>query len=336
MNKKIKALIITAVCVALAVVLIASCFSKKENTQTGFAMGSAVTITAYGRKNNTEAAEKAIADLKRADSEFLSPTAEGSLVYRLNLEGEAEGTDDFIRYLKNCLILSKECAGFTLLSGAANKLWKIEDGGYIPTEEEINQLKIGMNDENLVIEGNKISLKNGGKLNFGAIGKGTACQYATELLKSKGEKDFLCNVGGTLGLSGSPKGSEKFSIGVRNPFGGVNEYFGTLKLTDCFVSTSGNYEKYFEKDGIRYCHIFDSRTGEPVQNNLASVTVIADNGDLCDFLSTAVYISGENEGIRLAEKFNAEVLIVRQDKTVIMSESLKPDFKLTDDSFTVL
>ena len=87
---------------------------------------------------------------------------------------------------------------------------------------------------------------------------------------------------------------------------------------------------------MRYCHIFDARTGTPVQNDITSVTVIADNGTVSDFLSTAVFILGEVKGVALAEKYNADVIIVKQDKTVLVSDSLKDSFKLTDESFVVL
>ena len=91
---------------------------------------------------------------------------------------------------------------------------------------------------------------------------------------------------------------------------------------------------YFEKDGKRYCHIFDAETAVPIENDITSVTVIADGGTLSDFLSTALFILGE-DGLDLAKELGAEFIIVKKDKSVIISKQLEKQFSLVKDEFSV-
>lgn len=336
--KKKKIITAVAALIIVAAIITVSLVNmpRKAYEKSGFAMGSVVKISVYGDKNGDEKANTALAEIEELDSKYLSHNASNSYVYALNENRTVTADGEFVKYIKNCLMMSADCGGFSLMCGGLSDLWKIEADGYIPSEDEINSVLPSLADSNISIDGNTVSLNGNGKLDFGALGKGTACQYAIDSLKNAGVENALCTVGGSVGVIGSPKGDKGFTVGIRNPFGTVNEYFGTVNVTNCFISTSGDYEKYFERDGVRYCHIFDARTGAPVQNDITSVTVVADNGTVSDFLSTAVFILGDVKGVMLAEKYNADVIIVKKDKTVLVSDSLKDSFKLTDESFAVL
>lgn len=311
-------------------------YTKRPVTVEDYAMGSVVRATVYGEKNGEQLLADAVKKVKRLDSQQLSHTLSESYVYKLNRDRSAVCSEDFIKYIKNCMALSDECNGFTLLSGGLKQLWRTETGGYVPTVEEIKGILPQLSNDNIQIKGNEIKLLNGAVLDLGALGKGTACQTIIDCLSEQGVKNALCTVGGTVGAMGTPAGKRSYTIGVRNPFGKADEFVGKLEITDCYVSTSGNYEKYFEKDGVRYGHIFDSTVGKPVENQIASVTVVSDNGTLSDFLSTAVFILGETEGVRLVEKYNSQVIIIKNDKNILISSELADKFKLTDENFTVL
>ncbi len=335
LKKSLPVLALLLVVVIFAVSLFGG--EVKIATVSGFSMGSPVNVTIYDEKNGEEYCNKAIERIKYIDENFLSHTNSNSVVYKLN-NGEAVKSDWFAEYLDTCFDLrhKSNSDSFTLFSGEFKDLWKIEDGGYIPTSNELE--KVLENHENTLIaidEDNKEISIGTGKLDLGALGKGTACDEAIELLKTQKIENALVTVGGTVGVIGSPDGKSDFSIGVRNPFGNKNDYFAVLNITDCFVSTSGDYEKYFEKDGVRYSHIFDATTGTPVQNNLSSVTVISENGMLSDFLSTIIYIEGVEKGIKIAEDFDADVIIVKKDKSVLISEDLQDKFTLKDSDFLV-
>ena len=334
---KIKKYIVPVLAVILVVsIFLASLFlgNPKEATASGFAMGSPVNITVYGVKNGDEICISAMDRVKEIDKNYLSHTLSDSAVFLLNKNGQIECDQWFVEYMTRCMELSAQYDSFTLFSGGFKSLWKVEDGGYIPNPDEIANVLAECQASSLNINGNTITL-SGGNLDLGALGKGSACDEAISYLKSQGVENALVTVGGTVGVMGKPNGKDSFGIGVRNPFGSQNDYFAILNLNDCFVSTSGDYEKYFEKDGVRYSHIFDAETGSPVQNDLTSVTVVAESGMLSDFLSTLIYIEGVEKGFEIAKQFNAEIIIIKKDKTVLVSKGLNDKLSIQDESFSV-
>jgi thiamine biosynthesis lipoprotein len=297
----------------------------------GFAMGSPVTIKIYGEKNGDNLCASAIERIKFIDNAYLSHTISTSAVSTLNKNGELTADKWFADYLTKCVELSDESDRFTLFSGEMKDLWQIENGGYIPTDAEVAKTLLNLKNYSLTIKSNSLWLNNS-SLDLGALGKGTACDEAIEYLKTQDVENALVTVGGSVGVIGE----DSYTIGIRNPFGGQNDYFAILNVANCFVSTSGDYEKYFERDGIRYSHIFDATTGKPVQNDITSVTIVAESGTISDFLSTAVFAEGVEKGLELADEFQAEVIIVKKDKSVLISDGLKDKITINDDSFSVI
>ena len=321
----------------LAVLVVISIFvfslvntMMKDAQASNFAMGSPVTVKVYAEKDGDALCATAIEKIKHIDNMYLSHNFQTSAISALNRDGVCSTDQWFTQYLNECISLSDKCEKFTLFSGELKELWKVEDGGYVPSDIEITQILENLGNASIKIENNKVSINNG-KLDLGALGKGTACDEAIKYLKEQNVEKALVTVGGSVGAIGK----ESYKIGVRNPFGGQNDYFAILNVTNCFVSTSGDYEKYFEKDGVRYSHIFDAKTGKPVQNDITSVTVVVDDGTVSDFLSTAIFAEGIENGIKLADEFNAEVIIIKKDKSVFVSKGIKDKLTINDDSFSV-
>ena len=105
---------------------------------------------------------------------------------------------------------------------------------------------------------------------------------------------------------------------------------GILTLTGNFcISTSGDYERFFEVDGKRYHHILDPKTGEPSDGGIHGVTVVSESGFLSDALSTACFVLGREKGMKLARKYGAEVLFVEDGNEIFMSEGMKALFSRT-------
>lgn len=304
--------------------------SMKDASLSNFAMGSPVNIKVYGERNGDDLCSNAFERISFIDRAYLSHNISTSAVSVLNAEKTIVADKWFSDYLDDCVELSEKSDCFTLFSGEMKELWKIEDGGHIPSDDEIAKTLDNLKNTSLKIDSNTISITNG-ILDLGALGKGTACDEAIDYLKKQKVENALVTVGGSVGVIGK----DPYKIGVRNPFGGQSDYFAILNITDCFISTSGDYEKYFEKDGIRYSHIFDARTGKPVQNDITSVTVVADNGTLSDFLSTAIFCEGIPSGLKLADEFDAEVVIVKKDKSVLITDGLEDKLTIQDESFSV-
>lgn len=304
--------------------------SMKDASLSNYAMGSPVNIKVYGERNGDDLCGNAFERISFIDRAYLSHNISTSAVSILNAEKTIVADKWFSDYLDDCVELSEKSDCFTLFCGEMKELWKIEDGGYIPSDYEIAKTLDNLKSTSLKFDSNTISITNG-ILDLGALGKGTACDEAIEYLKKQNVESALVTVGGSVGVIGK----DPYKIGVRNPFGGQNDYFAILNITNCFISTSGDYEKYFEKDGVRYSHIFDARTGKPVQNDITSVTVVADNGTLSDFLSTAIFCEGIENGLKLADEFGAEVVIVKKDKSVLITDGLEEKLTIQDESFSV-
>ncbi len=144
------------------------------------------------------------------------------------------------------------------------------------------------------------------RLDVGAVAKGWAVQRVCEQAKSKGYRGFLISAGGnvcTVGLKGD---GSRWKVGLERPDGG-GSYLMLLELADCAAVTSGSYQRYYEVDGVRYCHIVDPDTGEPART-YEMVTVICPDSGTADALSTALFLLPQEEGSRLAQSFGAEAL----------------------------
>jgi thiamine biosynthesis lipoprotein len=141
----------------------------------------------------------------------------------------------------------------------------------------------------------------GVRLDFGGIAKGYFADEAVAILKAAGARRCLVDVGGDISTwQAADDAARPFRVGIRHPFGG-DELYGVISLDGGAVVTSGNYERYYEIDGQRYCHIFDPRTGRPVEGML-SVTVCAPRGIDADAYATAVFVLGLEVGSRFIER----------------------------------
>ncbi|MBE6656288.1 MAG: FAD:protein FMN transferase [Ruminococcaceae bacterium] len=204
-------------------------------------------------------------------------------------------------------------------------LWDFEsEDPAPPTEEAIFAALAEMEGSALHFE-NETVTKTGGGIDLGAMGKGYACDVLADALRMK-NKNALVSVGGSIAAIGS-KANGAWQVGVRDPFSdSQSTVLGTLALTDTFVSTSGSYEKCFTYEGETYHHILDPHTGMPAESDLVSVTVVAGKGTLSDILSTACFLVGSEAAFSLAAEYEAALIAVKADGTLLVSESLRELF----------
>jgi thiamine biosynthesis lipoprotein len=161
------------------------------------------------------------------------------------------------------------------------------------------------------------------RIDLGGIAKGYAVDRAAAVLKAAGLVDFLAQAGGDLyGAGRRPDGSPWVS-GIRDPRGKEGEFFATLELTDHAFSTAGDYARAFFIDGKRYHHIVDPRTGYPA-TACRSVTVWSADALTADAVDDAVFILGQEKGLKLVESLpDVGAVIVDKDNKVFVSERLK-------------
>ena len=182
-------------------------------------------------------------------------------------------------------------------------------------------------------------MDEGCSLDLGAAGKGIGCDSVLEYLET--QKDVtaaLMNLGGSSVMTyGSKPDGSSWNVAVTDPRAeNDEEYLGVVALNGTeFLSTSGDYEKYFIEDGVRYHHIMDPSTGYPAKSGVTGVTVVCDTGLEADALSTACFVLGVEKGSELLKKYNADGLFVDEDHHVYLTDGMKERFSLLQDSYSV-
>jgi len=234
----------------------------------------------------------------------------GSEISRLNREGRIKSSPATRALLKNAREISRISDGaFDITVAPLMSAWKeAEKAGEPPDLKPLLSL-VGYQKLKIEEDGTVYFLKKGMAIDLGGIGKGAAVDEAVSLLKSYGVKSGIVNLGGNLYAFGAGPHQGKWKVGIQNPRGeGV---IGAVLIKDRGVSTSGNYQRYFEIGKRQYSHILNPKTGSLEGNYPEGVTVIAPTALLADGLSTALTVLGSEKGITLAEETpGVEALII--------------------------
>ena len=163
--------------------------------------------------------------------------------------------------------------------------------------------------------------QKGMRVHLGGIGKGYAVDRAAAILRGRGINDFMIQSGGDLYVAGR-RGDRAWRAGIQDPRGPEGTSFAAMDLTDSAFTTSGDYERFFMKDGHRYHHIIDPDTGLPATGS-RSVTIVARTATLADALDTGIFILGPEKGMALIERLNGvEGVIVTGSNNVLVSSGL--------------
>lgn len=330
-----RAWIAIALCISLIVgIIIFDTVRKgKEYQTTTVAMGTIINIRVFG-PDGEETSALIIENINETEKALLSRNEKSSDIDRIN---SAPGTAVSVSYetaeiISQALEVSQDCGGvFDISIGEITKLWNFDgEKQQLPSESKIAENLPYVSFSSIKVTDTTVKISEGQSLDLGAVGKGAACDRIKTLLESTNTDSAVISVGGSLLLYGD----RKFTIGISNPENSQTA-MGTLEISDSFISTSGNYEKFFVKDNKTYHHILDATTGYPADSRLSSVTVVCNSGVLSDALSTACYILGYNASLELLSKYGAEAVFVFKDKTVRVTDGLQDKFTLSDESFMV-
>lgn len=298
---------------------------------TAFLMDTLVSIEIEDTDKNDLIADEGIEIMQALQNKF-DVNISSSDIAKINISAgvsPVESSEDVLELLKESIRISELTGGaFDITIGALTKEWGFTDGNYrVPNDREIkDKLKL-VNYKNIKIYDSKVELvKKGMFLDLGGIAKGYAVDKVYEFLKNRGVKRAIINAGGTIRtVEKDPK--KVWRIGVKDPTGN-KDILGVLYLNSSLaVATSGDYERYFVKDGIKYHHLLDPKTGYP-SRLCKSVTVVSRNAVEADALSTAIFVLGPKEGLSLAEELGIGVVIVDSKGDVFVSDNLKDRFRL--------
>ena len=301
-------------CTVLIVTILGCSFDKPANYRkiSGFTQGTTYHIT-YEDKANLNFTEAIDSIFKNFDLTF-SQYIPNSIVSRINNNDPTVEVDDmFVEVYKKSLEVNRETKGdFDLTVGPLVNAWGFgAEKKALTDSSRIDSLMqyIGMN--KIRLEGRKLVKDLPGiKIDVNSIAQGYAVDVVYHFFEQMGIRNFMVEIGGEVRTKGkNPKG-EIWRIGVDKPTEGnmvAGEDLQTVVLIDNkAVTTSGNYRKFFEENGIKYSHIIDPHTGYPYRNNLLSVTVIADDALTADGYDTGLMVLGL-EGARELLKQHPEL-----------------------------
>ncbi len=308
------------------------------------AMGTVVTERIYSQ--GEDRTSEVLDLLSQTEHRYLSWREEDSDIGRVNLQagkGRVPVDGQTAGYLEETLKISEESGGaFDPTLGELTRLWDVEaEDPQIPSPKKIRKLlkKTGYEKIRLGMEEDQdwVELEEGCSIDLGAVGKGVGCDEAAAFLKEDPKvQGAVIAVGGSVLTLGDKPDGTPWKVAVRDPRGGQEELLGVLELEgEHYVSTSGDYEKYFIQDGKRYHHILDPATGRPADAGLISVTVLGENGTVSDGLSTACFVLGKEKGAELLAGYEAEGIFVNQDKKVYVTKGLMENFELEASGYVV-
>jgi thiamine biosynthesis lipoprotein len=295
------------------------------------AMGSMLRIAVWttGEPAAVTAIEHAFREVDRLES-LLTVWKDDSDVSRLN---KAAGMapvkldPDTLRVLEAAQEGGELTRGkFDITFGALADIWRFDhDQDNVVPDRRLIESRLTRVDYRAVqvdrTAGTAHITRPGVRVHLGGIGKGYAVDRAAALLRAVGFTNFLIQSGGDLYVAGR-NGAEPWKLGIADPRGD-HKPFATVELGDGTFSTSGDYERSFMKDGVRYHHLLDPDFGEPARG-CRSVTIVANRATTADVLSTGVFIMGPDAGMALIEKLpDVEGVIVTAENQVLISSGLK-------------
>lgn len=289
-------------------------YDKRNGTEeTVFLFDTICTVKAYG-ENSKEAVGKAVDRLTEIHKKT-DVFSKDSEVTKINSAdgGEAiEVSDDVIKIILVALEIEEKSSGaFDISVAPLVDLWDFHGEGRIPSAEELEKAKGIVDESEILLVGNRvIKQKSETKIDLGGVAKGYAGDVAIEVMKESGVSGAILDLGGNITFFGTNPESENGSwrVGVQKPFAPTGEYEEIIEKEEGAVVTSGTYQRYFEKDGEKYHHIIDPKTGYPVKHDYSSVTIVSDSALVADCLSTACFVLGEEAGKTLADCLGAEVM----------------------------
>ncbi len=313
---------IAIICIFSMLLLLASC-GAGESVRQIYVMDSVASIRLIPK--NEAAADLICKELYDMDNVLSAYDGE---VYDINRNGEGKVSRHTEALLRSSLELYEKTNGaFSPLLGSVIDLWGIGSKNYIPSQDEKENAVAASDIGNVAIEGDVIRLSGGARLSFGAVAKGYASDVIKSVLEEQEVEGAVISLGGNVYVHGKKPDGELWRVAIRDPRGGENSWLGTLLLSDRFVISSGDYERYFEQSGVRYHHIMDPETGSPAQSDLAAVAVICESGVVGDAYSTALYVMGKEKALsfwREGEGF--ELVLVGRDGVVTVTEGVADAF----------
>lgn len=293
-------------------------------------MGTDVTVTVVAKTtaDGEAAVDAAMAEVKRFDR-MMSLYKDDSEITKVNMaagKNPVKVSPEMIEVVEAARRVSELTDGaFDVTVGPLVVLWQMRlKEGKVPTESEIKKIRALVDYRNIVVDkkASTIFLKKPGMImDFGGCAKGYVADKVAEMLKRRGIDNAIVALAGDIRVMGHRPDGSPWRIGVQHPRD-KDKVMAILDLSDKYISTSGDYERFKIVHKKRYQHILDPHTGRP-SSGMESVTLIADKGAVGDPLTTALFILGAEKGMRIVKNLGYEAVFVDDKGQVVMTPGIK-------------
>lgn len=314
--------------ILLAALLIAGCNQVKPHKESRFIMDTLIDITVYGT-NAQDSVREAFGEYERIYrlANLYDDNSQLAQINRAAGIKPIKADPALIEMLERACDLSAQLDGaFDVSIGPLTELWGIgKKGEFVPSDDEIKEA-LALVDYRLIQvnreEGTIFLPLAGMKLDMGGIAKGYATDKAVEVLQKRGIKSALVNAGGNVRIIGKRPDGKPWRIGVQNPR--KEDGIAAKLALDNWntMETSGDYQRFIMKDGIRYSHLLDPRTGKQPRGTI-SVTMVLNNSTDGDVFSTALFVLGAEKGLQALQKFpGVEAIFIDETGKISYSPGL--------------
>jgi FAD:protein FMN transferase len=326
------------VALVLAASLTTAAAAPGKLTYSDKAMGTSVSVWFWTDReaDAAKAAEAMFTEIKRLDKEMTTwlPDSDLSKINAAAGDKPVKVSDETIAVIARALDVSKRSGGvFDITVQAFHGLWKFDEDmdGSLPDQADVKKRLALIGWKDVILDKTKKTVflkRKGMAITLGGIAKGYAVDKCVALLKARGFTDFMVQAGGDMYVAGS-KGKDPWVVGIRDPRGPKDSMFAVAPIKDHSFSTSGDYERGFVKDGVRYHHILDPRTGEPAHAS-RSVTIRAKDAFTADAWSKVMFIDGVEQGEKIIKDNKLddfEVVWVDDQNKVTVTPGIEKDLK---------
>lgn len=310
--------------------VLCGCRNLQKSSLSFQTMNTFVSVQTFG-ENSKNVNQKIKARLSELESLF-STTDSSSEIYKLNHSSEKIQVSS-----ETYSLLSYSVKMAEIFNGHFNpalfpviREWGFTTGNYhVPSQEKINLL-LKKTDFSQIqfFDDNFVQLQDSMSVDFGSVAKGFASDEIVKILSENNILSALIDFGGNIIAFGEKPDSSFWRIGIKNPFGG--EVSLAVKVKNQMVITSGGYERFFmDENQKKYIHIFDGKTGFPVENEIESVTIICENGLYADTLSTALFIIGSENAVSFwRERKDFQMIILQKDGSILYTSPLESQIEI--------
>ncbi|KAF0185774.1 MAG: ApbE-like protein lipoprotein [Nitrospirae bacterium] len=319
------------------VILLAACGKKPEGmvkvTRSSLYTLVSMTVVTNDEAKAQQAIENAYKELERLEQllNFYADDSELSEINRNAGVKPVKVSPEAFEVIEKAAFTSEMTEGaFDVTIGPLVKLWDFKKG-VIPEKAAIAESLKRVGYKNIVLDkpAGTVYLKNSGsQMDLGGILKGYAADKATHILKKNGFLSGIVTVGGEVRTFGTKPDGTPWIVGIQNPRqkDQSDEVVATIAVSDKALSTSGDYIRFFEKDGSRYHHLLNPRTGYPA-DQCGSVTIVAEDGVTADGFAK-IFVLGPEKGLQIAKKAGFDALFIDCNGKILMSEGLQGKIRL--------